>query len=209
MVQRPDRRAHRVKRVYSMGIVSEPWAKGRALWPPTTGTPAGTGGGPRVDRGWTEGGPRARGGSPGFRRVGGDARGQRHATGGLMRCPGLGPAPSPSRDRDVARPEDGDDAQAPGVTHRALADVHARHAEHEGGHGLRRELSRTARVLRAPAAAPKPAPGIVPAWPRAPGWRGTRSGGSGRSRRGGRAGGSGEGTRRPGASSSSGGSPRV
>jgi len=38
--------------------------------------------------------------------------------------------------RDVVRPEEGDDSQAPRVAHRALADVHARHAEHEGGHGL-------------------------------------------------------------------------
>ena len=38
--------------------------------------------------------------------------------------------------REVARPEDGDEAQAPRVAHRALADVHARQAEHEGGHGL-------------------------------------------------------------------------
>jgi hypothetical protein len=36
----------------------------------------------------------------------------------------------------VARPEDGDEAQARRVAHRALADVHAREAEHEGGHGL-------------------------------------------------------------------------
>jgi len=45
------------------------------LWPQTTGTPAGTGGGPR-----------ARGGSPGLRRAGGDTRGHtppsRRAQGG-------------------------------------------------------------------------------------------------------------------------------
>jgi hypothetical protein len=40
-----------------------------------------------------------------------------------------------SGNREVARPEDGDDAQLPCVAHRALPDVHARHAEHRGGHG--------------------------------------------------------------------------
>ena len=32
----------------------------------------------------------------------------------------------------MARPEDGDEAQAPRVAHRALLDVHARQAEQEG-----------------------------------------------------------------------------
>jgi len=36
----------------------------------------------------------------------------------------------------LARPEDGDEAQAPRVAHRAPRDVHAGQAEHEGGHGL-------------------------------------------------------------------------
>ncbi len=107
------------------------------MWPHTTGTPAGTGGRPR-----------AGGGSPGLRRAGGatrghtppsrrarrgeDPRGKGHATGGLMRCPGLGPAPSPSRDRDLARPEDGDEAQAPLLAHWAACDVCAGQAEQEG-----------------------------------------------------------------------------
>ena len=112
-----------------MGIVSEPWGEGKGLvathYRDTSG-----------NRGWTEGQGR-RSGSPEGR---GDPRGQRNAAGGLPRCLGLGPAPSPSRDRDLARPEDGDDPQASRVAHRALADVHACQAEQEGGHGLRREL---------------------------------------------------------------------
>ena len=138
----------------------------------------GTGG----DPGWTEGqgrqsglpegGGAKQGHTPPSLRAerGVGAMDRRTAEGGLMRCPVLGPAPSPSRDRDLARPEDGDDSQAPRVAHRALADVHARQAEQEGGHGLRRELSRTARVLWAPSVAPpRGALDTARAWLCAPG----------------------------------------
>jgi hypothetical protein len=60
-------------------LYPNPGAKGRALWPPTTGTPAGTGGGPR-----------ARGGGPSLRRAGGDTRGQQHATDGPRGVQGWG-----------------------------------------------------------------------------------------------------------------------
>jgi hypothetical protein len=50
----------------------------------------------------------------------------------------------PRAGREGTRPEDGHDAQAARVAHRALPDVHARQAAQEDGHGLRRELSRTA-----------------------------------------------------------------
>ena len=82
------------------------------------------------DRGWTEGQGRQSGPPEGRRRPEGT-----HAAA-PPRGAGRGPAPSPSGDRDLARPEEGDDPQAPRVAHRALADVHARQAEHEGGHGL-------------------------------------------------------------------------
>jgi hypothetical protein len=64
-----------------------------------------------------------------------------------MRCPGPAPAPSPSRGRELARLKDGDEAcrepsrtaQVSRVGHRAPRYVHARYAEHEGGHRFRRE----------------------------------------------------------------------
>jgi len=99
-----------------MGIVSEPWGEGKGLVA-THYRDTGTG----VDRRpgeavGTSGGPAETRGASGTRRA--DARGVQ----------GWG--------RDLARPEDSDDAQAPRVAHRALADVHAREAEDEGGHGL-------------------------------------------------------------------------
>ena len=68
----------------------------------------------------------------------------RYTESGLMRCSGPGPAPSPSRGGEVARPVDGHEPQAAGVADRAPGDVHARQPEREGDHGLRRVLSRTA-----------------------------------------------------------------
>ena len=53
----------------------------------------------------------------------------------------------------MARPEDGDDPQAPRMAHRARFDVHARQAAHAGGHRLgRRGNGRRHRREERPAA---------------------------------------------------------
>jgi len=117
------------------GLYPNPGAKGRALWPPTTGTPAGTGGGPR-----------AKGGSPDPRRAGGDTRGHTPpaAHRGVETRGASGARRADSRGvqgwgRDLARPEDGQDPQASHVAHRALLDVHTGQPPHPSSHGLRRE----------------------------------------------------------------------
>ena len=85
---------------------------------------------------------RAEGGAGGIR---GDTHRRPSAHGGSARD-GRTHRVSRTGGRKVARPEDDREAQAPRATHRALGDVHARHAAQERGHALRDELSRTTGV---------------------------------------------------------------
>ena len=117
-----------------MGIVSEPWSEGKGLVATNYRDTSG-------NRGRTEGQGRQSEPPAGRRRPAGTD------TAAPPRGAGRGHDGQADRrradsrgvqggGREVARPEDGDEAQAPRVAHRALADVHARQAEHEGGHGL-------------------------------------------------------------------------
>ena len=117
-----------------MGIVSEPWGEGKGLV--TTKAQGHQRGG-----GWTEGQGRQSEPPEGRRRHEGTHATVPPRTGGVETRGASGTPRADSRGvqgwgRDLVRPEGGDDAQAPRVAHRALADVHARQAEHEGGQGL-------------------------------------------------------------------------
>ncbi len=95
--------------------------------------------------------------------------------GGRLRAGSCG---VPHRDGESPRAQEADNLQATHAEHRAPGEVYPGHAKHEGRHGLRRELSRTARAPRElPAPRRRGAPGTVRlgsrpaarAWPRDPG----------------------------------------
>ena len=138
--------------------------------------------GPEVDRGPGE----AVRGSGGPAETLGDTRRPPSAlSGAKTQSAGGSPRPASSavqgRGREVARAEDGDEAQPPPVAHRTLLDVHAGQPPHLSGHGPRAPRA-------SPAAAKRGGSDTGRAWRCGSGWRGTQSGESAQSRPGGRGG---------------------
>ena len=191
-----------------MGIVSEPWGEGKDLVATNDRDTSG-------DRGWTEG----------QGRQSGPPEGRRRPEGTHAAAPPCGAGHG--RDGQTDRRRGPHEVSRAGVGRwpgRKTATTRRRPAWHTGHCSMSTPVTRSMRAATGSGAAGvsggRAARGArhrasLAAWARL---GGARSGGSAcalhadrcaRSRRGGRAGGSGEGTRRPGASSSSGGSPRV